>query len=104
MPTNTNQAAFLANTTNKKRLIQTLSDKMITAGIRVKQVEADADTLIVSTALALAESEDLPFVVVGTGTDLLVMLVALANSTSDVYMLCCSKPAMIFNFHEIQHA
>jgi hypothetical protein len=51
MPTTTTQAAFLANSNNKKRLIHTLSEKMLMAGIRVKQAEADADTLLVSTAL-----------------------------------------------------
>ena len=45
---------------------------MLMAGIRVKQAEADADTLIVSTSLAVAGSEQVPLVV-GTDTDLLVM-------------------------------
>ena len=75
MPTTTTQAAFLANGNNKTRLIQTLSEKMRMAGIRVKQAEADADTLIVSTALAVAKAEELPVVVFGTDTDLLVLLV-----------------------------
>ena len=76
MPNTTTQAAFWANCNNKKRLIQTLCEIMLMAGIHVKQAEADADRLIVSTTLATAESEALPVIVVGTDTDLLVMLVA----------------------------
>ena len=45
------------------RLIQTLRDK-----IRIKQAEEDATTLIVSTAQAVAESEQVPVVVVGKDT------------------------------------
>jgi len=61
-----------------------LSQKMVDAVINVKQAETDADSLIVSTALALAESEDLPVIVVGTDTDLLVMLVARATTSMHV--------------------
>ena len=105
MPTTTTQAAFLANSNNKKRLIQTLSEKMLMSGILVKQAEADADTLIVSTALAVAEAEEVPVVVVGTDTDLLVMMVARASaSIIDVYMKCCSNPEMVFSIRHIQHA
>src|SRR6218665_614725 len=104
MPTTTTQAAFLTNGNNKKRLIESLREKMLQAGIRVKQAEADADTLIVSTALAVAESEKLPVVVVGTDTDLLVMMVARATTTTDIFMLCQSKPVVVFSILDIQHA
>ncbi|CAM1319513.1 Uncharacterised protein r2_g2787 [Pycnogonum litorale] len=103
MPTTTTQAAFLANSNNKMRLIQIRRDKMLMAGIRVKQAEADADTLIVSTALAVAESEQVSVVVVGTDTVLLVMLVARATTSTDMYMLCRSNPVTVFNIHEIEH-
>lgn len=46
----------------------------------------------------------MPVAVVGTDTDLLVMLVARATSSTDVYMLCRSNPVTVFNIHEIQHA
>lgn len=75
---------------------------MLMAGIRVKHAEEDADTLIVSTALAVAESEQVPVVVVGT--DLLVMLTARATTSTDMHMLCRSNPVTVFNIHEIQHA
>lgn len=104
MPTTTTQAALLANSNNKKRLIQTLREQMLMAGIHVKQAEADADTLIVSTALTTAESEELPAIVVGTDTDLLVMLVAQATPSTAMYMLCRSSPTTLYNIHEFQHA
>ena len=67
------------------RLIQTLRDKIRTG---IKQTEADATNLIVYTAQAVAESEQVPVVVVGKDTDLLVMLVAPATTSTDMHMLC----------------
>ncbi|MPC47828.1 hypothetical protein E2C01_041586 [Portunus trituberculatus] len=55
MHTTTTQAAFLANSNNKKSLIDMLSSMMTQSGIAVKQASADGDALIVSTALSLAE-------------------------------------------------
>ena len=46
-PTVTSQAAFLANSHNKNRLIQAVREKMPMFGICVEQAEADADTLII---------------------------------------------------------
>ena len=104
MPTTTSQTAFLANSNNKKRLIQMLSEKMLAAGVLVKQADADADRLIVTTALAVADTELTSVTVVGTDTDLLVMLVAQASSSADMYMLCRSNPITVFSIREIQHA
>ena len=87
----TTQAAFISNGNNKKRLIERLTEKMLLAGIRVKQAQADADTLIVSTALSTAESEKLPVIVVGT-------------EMTDVYMMCHRNHVALFNIHDIQHA
>ena len=77
---------------------------MVAAGILVKQADADADRLIVSTALAVADAEQTSVTVVGTDTDLLVMLVARASNSTDVYMLCRSNPVTVFSIREIQHA
>jgi len=101
-PTATSQAAFLSNSHNKNRLIQAVREKMLMFGIRVKQAEADADTLIISTALHVAESAEEPVVVIGTDTDLLVMLVVRATPSTNVYMLCHSNPTTLYNIHEIQ--
>ena len=103
MPTTTTQSAFLANSNNKKRLIHTLCEMMHSPGICVKQADANADTLIVSTALSIEESQALP-VVVGTDTDLLVMLVARTTTTTDIYMLCRSSPTTLYSILEIQRA
>ena len=103
-PTTTSQAAFLTNSQNKTRLIQALRDKMSMSGICFQQAKADADTLIISTALRLAETTEVPVIVVGTDTDLLVMLVARATSSTDIYMLCCSNPTTLYNIRDIQRA
>ncbi len=104
MPTTTSQSAFLANSSNKARLIDSLSEKMRSAGIRVEQATADADTLIVSTALTVADAAEQSVVVVGTDTDILVMLVARASSKLSMYMLCRSNPMTMYNIQELQHA
>ena len=101
-PTATSQAAFLSNSHNKNILIEAVREKMLMFGIRVKQAEADADTLIISTALHVAESAEEPVVVIGTDTDLLVMLVARTTPSTNMYMLCRSNPTTMYNIHEIQ--
>ena len=98
------QAAFLTNGNKKKRLTESLREKMLLAGIRVKQEEADDDTLIVSAALAVAEEEELPVVVVSADTDLLVMMVARATTTTDIFMSCQSKLIVVFSILDVQHA
>lgn len=103
MHTTTTQAAFLANSNNKKSLIDMLSSMMTQSGIAVKQASADADALIVSTALSLAESGE-PVVVVATDTDLLVMLVNQASSDMDLYMLCCMNPTTLYKVCDIQES
>lgn len=103
MHTSTTQAAFLANSNNKRSLIEMLSSMLNQSGIAVKQASADADALIVSTALSLAESGE-PVVVVGTDTDLLVMLVAQATTDMDLYMLCSTNPTTLYRVHEIQES
>lgn len=47
----TTQEKFLSNTENKIRLITMLTEKFLTSGILVHQVEDDADLLIVNTAI-----------------------------------------------------
>ena len=60
-----NTDIFLANSKNKARLIDKLSIELQRAGVLVKQDPADADYLIVSMALTLAQTERKPVVVVG---------------------------------------
>ena len=46
------------------------------SGIQIKQADADADCLVVSTGLHVAEEAGVPVIIVGSDTDLFVMLVA----------------------------
>ena len=69
MYTTTTLAEFLGSGTNKSRLITAISSILEQAGIMVEQATYDADIMIVSTALELADSgEDV--VLVGMDTDL----------------------------------
>ena len=76
LPTTTPQKDFLTNGKNQTRLIHELTKVLNDAGVTVKQAEADADHLIVTTALEIASQNGKQVVVVGTDTDLLVMLIA----------------------------
>ena len=64
LETTTTQKAFLANSKNKARLIDKLTTELQLAGVLVKHDPTDADHLIVSTALTLAQTERKPVVVV----------------------------------------
>lgn len=72
------QAEFLSNKNNKIQLIRALSAAFQTHGHSVVQAPADADTMIVQTALR----EGPHAVIVGNDTDLLAILVG--NSTNEV--------------------
>ena len=68
----------------------------------MKQDPADADILIVSTALTLAKTERRPVVVVGTDIDLLVMLISQSSSDMGIHMLCHRNPLQLYNIDELQ--
>ena len=70
----------------------------------VKQDPADADHLIVSTALTLAQTERKPVVVAGTDTDLLAMLISQCSSDMDIHMLCCRNHLQLYTIGELQSA
>ena len=63
--------------------------------IQTIQAPADADALIVSNALSVAETPK-TVIVVGTDTDLLVMLVHLSAPSMDLYMLCSRNPFILY--------
>lgn len=75
---------FLGNKKNKKKLLQAVSQEMQRRGVTTHQAEEDADYDIVNVALQMA-TENKEVVVVGTDTDLLVMLVALAHPEKKLY-------------------
>lgn len=106
MTTTTTQEQFLTNENNKSRLIEAVSKHLYNAGINVEQAPADADTLIVSTALKLADGEH-TITVVGTDTDLLVMMVARAPPEASLYMIqpgTCGRQDKVFNIRATQQA
>ena len=84
MPVAVRQECFFANEKNKARFIRALADHMEMAGIEVKQAPADADTVIVRTAIDLSPTIDV--VVVGTDVDLLILLLQLSPSDNHLYM------------------
>lgn len=80
------QKEFLNNRHNKREFISLLKTKFQAAGIPCFQSEGDADYLTVSTSLTIADNVDIPVVLVGTDTDLLVMLVTNADADQNIYM------------------
>jgi len=103
MQTVTTQSAFLSNDGNKTRLISMIVQKFNDQFIKTRQAAADADRLIVETALSKSGYSH-PVVVIGTDTDLLVMLISLAPPDCDMYMLCSTNPIALYNITLIQNA
>lgn len=81
----TAQADFLANAFNKTRFIDRLTSVLRAETIEVHQAAADADILIVNTAIQEA-NDGRHVAIVGTDTDFLVLAVALAEPTADAWL------------------
>jgi len=84
MPITIYQERFLTNGKNKARFIQGLTGHLELAGIQVKHAVADADTLIVRTAIELSTNNTVS--VVGTDVDLLILLIQLSKQDSKLYL------------------
>lgn len=83
----TQQSEFLANPQNKKRLIEAVKTKTTEEDMNVVFAEEDAATIIVDQAKRYVLHNNTT-VVVGTDTDLLVLLVALApQSEATIFYL-----------------
>jgi len=83
--------AFLANTKNKQKFIYMLSDKLKESGIDTIHASADADVLVVKTAVQQAATQRTTLV--GDDTDLLVLLCYHVQMDSfKVYFSPRSKP------------
>lgn len=81
------QEKFLGNMKNKERLILMLKDNFAAADIHTKQAQEDADTLIVTTAMDLAQQHN-SVVIVGEDVDLLVIMIGRCRGVhSNVYFL-----------------
>jgi len=84
MPITIHQERFLTNGKNKARFIQGLTGHLELAGIQVKRAAADADKLIVQTAIELSTNNIV--VVVGTDVDLRILLIQLSKQDSQIYL------------------
>ena len=104
MKTTTSQKSFLQNQKNKSRLITYLTPELQKCDIQDMQHHADADPLVVKTALSTASVSDRPIVVVATDTDILVMLVTLAPTDLNIQFLSSRNPMQIFKITDIQTA
>lgn len=76
---------FLSNEQNKKKLIQTLTEKFQSERFLCKQAEEDADALIINTAIEIAEDPTKIIVIVGQDIDLLVLLNQLNSNNFNIY-------------------
>ena len=103
MPITVCQERFLTNGKNKARLIQSLTRHLMHAEIKVKHAVADADALIVRTAIDLSTNNNV--VVVGTDVDLLILLTQLSKEDNQ---LCLYKqgagkcPDKVFSIRNIR--
>ncbi len=92
-----NQQLFLANEKNKVQFINLLSHYLWLDGHAVIQSESDADTQIVSAAVALA-SDGKHTTVIADDTDILVLLLFHWNADmADIHLRSERKKAQKYN-------
>ena len=104
MPITIRQDRYLANGKNKARFIQALTDHMEQTGISVRQAVADADALIVHTAIEQSHNNNV--VVVGTDVDLLILLTELAQPDNSLYLFKAGSgqlPNKVYNIKSVQY-
>ena len=101
MLASTPQSLFLGNRGNKARLISHKMTKMEVAGISCSQSRADAAHQICTTALTAAHIIQRPVVLVGTDTDLLVMLIDAALPSMDIYMQFPNNPVKLYDINSV---
>ena len=97
----TSKETFLSNYRNKERLITFLRPLLEENGIPTRQVDADADHLIAQRAF-LHVSKKGSTLCLATDTDVLVMLVAKADESTDLYFgtsrkSCYNVPELHFS-------
>ena len=101
-----NQKEFLAHRSNKSRLISNSKPYFEEKGICIRQAEGeaegDADTLIVSTTLDLANEISTPIVLCGNDTDLLVIAMVQAKPSSNIFIMTEINPLKIFKISDLQ--
>ena len=96
------QENFLKNPRNKSRLITMLRNYCQEAGIETLQAVADADYLIISTAIQKEESTDHGVVVVGNDSDLVAIVTATAKANTRICIMTETDPATIYLINDFQ--
>lgn len=102
----TTQSEFFRNISNKINFISLLSEKLAAADFKVQIAPGDADTYIVNAALKLSDNSK-KGIIVGEDTDLLVIMIALANLNNECFMLMPAskdKPQRVFSSQQLQRA
>lgn len=100
---------FLANEKNKSRFITKLKSTLIAdTNLIIKQAKEDADTLIIRTAIDLAEKNpEKKIVVIGTDVDLAALLIALTPEKLNITMwkprASTKQSDSIYETHRNQH-
>ena len=92
----------MANCVDKTRPLTKLKLHFLTRGIQVKQASGDADALIVSTVIDEASKGESPVVLVGNDTDLLVMLITLADPYYKISMMVETNPVKLYYIPDLQ--
>ena len=103
MPITIRQERFLTNGKNKARFIEGLTRHLEHAEIEVKHAVADADVLIVRTAIDLLTNNNV--VVVGTDVDLLILLIQLSKEDNQLYLYkhgAGKCPDKVFSIRDVQ--
>ena len=96
------QQAFLGNEGNKTRLISMVRSALNANGVVTFQADADADYLIVSSAISRAEIDSHPVVIVGNDTDLLVLLISTGTSEQSLYFCEGSLQKGVFDIKQLR--
>ena len=95
--------SFLANGSNKSRLIEMIHKEFAHEGMSSNQAKADADSLSATTALTLSKLQPMQVVVIGTDTDLLVIFLSETTSQMNLHM-CRKNPPIVHDIQAIQKA
>ena len=99
MKTIVSQDSFLANSSNKSRLMSMLRQECSKKGIQTEQAEAGADVMLASRVIGKASQVSSPVILVGNDTDLLVLLV----KHNLKYMMKEIYPMILYKIKEIQN-
>ena len=102
---NMKKQQFLANTTNKQNFINMLSSSLREVELNTVHASDDADSLIVKTAVEIADAFNKPTAVIGEDTDLLILLLNFVNKDGPaIYMMSDKKStkSKIFFINEMK--